>query len=1472
MLAFGSFRLVLVVVITGVIGTIGGDVSPVMGDTQNADQRAANRTERPAVDRGSPTTLGTVVPAETQPQIATFAQSSGALMTDHHRAQPDLQPVEVPYLEHPPAFEVPVGAAGLIQQQPPEIVRVDAVAATPVPGGDVEPFAPPLAIDFAGTLDNGTSIPPDTHGAVGPNHVVNMLNTGFQVFNRGGAVVMPQISLGSFWSSLGSAASGPFDPKILFDQYIDRWVVVSDSRAQSANSNVLVGISDTDDPTGTWNLFAIKADPASTHWADYPGLGIDGANVYVTQNMFPVGGGSVYAKFWVISKASMIAGGPLNMRTDVPTALPGFSYQPCHSFDASPGGLNYLVSQGWQIGGTARRLILVNRYVGVGAAAVLTELGFIEVGGYTFSHLDAPQKDCGTNISTNDPRLLNAVMRNGKVWTTHSVGVGASIDPAPATRAEIAWHQLDPTVANIPGPYSFAIQDGRVGHATLAYYFPSIAVNANECVALGFSGSDASSYASAYYTARSPLDPPGTMQPVNTLHAGTAGYWKQFSGTRNRWGDYSATVVDPVDDLTFWTTQEYATTPFSGGPICSQDGGRWGLWWGAFECLIGKTDKFSQPPDDTGEDAASNIDWTDMSPNVVLADDFVSDGRPITGVRWWGSNLALPLPDGWLISFHEPLTTGGSPETPLGLYFCDTNVVIQTPTAYASCDAEPVIEYEVQIEDCCLIHSNSDSRSGSFPAQADGFFEQICLAYDLDVQAFVGYTYVVSGGCVQTPTLNSATDPFWGWHTTGVESGLRPALQSSVSMSGSNWLYGPWTPLVPSCGAPNMAFELLTDQPQSAPDCNLNGTPDVCESGPDCQPNNVLDECDIARGTSQDCDGNTIPDECDILTDPDCNNNSVLDECDPDCNNSGIPDDCEIASDPDCNANGFLDECDAESVGSLTSAPSAVLGFVDISGTGTPLNLGDDESANVTMPFTTAALGGPTVSVANNGGVGLIPDTGLGPVDNWPLPHVNAFGGNPGLLAYWDDLDSQTGNVYYQTIGITPNRTFIVQWDDRPHFAGDAILDGDEVTFEIQIFESPVGGIVAQYLYADTNFLNANFNDGRSATVGYQRNATSAIQWSFNTTGAVTPRVVLSLLKNDLNGNGIPDACDAPGEIVWDPATNPTPWPNNNPDATTRSLRLKVTSAGTGTPPYDAIEVTMVDLQNPIPANLPQNPPPNFSGYESGTCAPKTCVGGDRNGLTCTVPADCPSPGVCTAAVESNSCARWVGKPGTFLESQDSPGSMNYRAARLQCTPFYTDWVTETAGGPIVVVGAEIAPSSEYSVQAYGASCNGVEASCANVSTPVTMYTRRFGDVEVPFVPPNATGQPDVTDVAQLVNRFKNVAGAPVKAVSQLQPNLPELNADINALDIVAVVDAVKQRAYSFSGPCPCPSTVTCGSTACSSPTICASTYGPGAVCVKTCTGPGLLAGDPCINDSHCVGSGTCAAGFCRDRCGRCTP
>lgn len=86
-------------------------------------------------------------------------------------------------------------------------------------------------------------------------------------------------------------------------------------------------------------------------------------------------------------------------------------------------------------------------------------------------------------------------------------------------------------------------------------------------------------YVQAAFTGRRAANATGTLRPIQALKGGESAYSKFFGGPRNRWGDYSNTCVDPSDDLTFWTIQEYAGTNVGVGV----DDGRWGTRWGKID-------------------------------------------------------------------------------------------------------------------------------------------------------------------------------------------------------------------------------------------------------------------------------------------------------------------------------------------------------------------------------------------------------------------------------------------------------------------------------------------------------------------------------------------------------------------------------------------------------------------------------------------------------------------------------------------------------------------------------------------------------------------------------------------------------------------------------------------------------------------------------------------------------------------------
>jgi hypothetical protein len=207
---------------------------------------------------------------------------------------------------------------------------------------------------------------------------------------------------------------------------------------------------------------------------------------------------------------------------------------------------------------------------------------------------------------------------------------------------------------------------------------------------------------------------------------------------------------------------------------------------------------------------------------------------------------------------------------------------------------------------------------------------------------------------------------------------------------------------------------------------------------------------------------------------------------------------------------------------SLTVTDTVPGVFVDVSTSGVALGLTDDGVAEVVPGFDLSygffSGGYGRVWVSNNGAIGFVVDGSFGAYYlNAEIPDPGLFGAvheTPQALAvYWDDLDSDTGDVYHATVGEPGARIFVVQWQDRPHYPGDDILDGDESTFQAQIFEDG-GPVKAQFLYQDVDFMDPGLDAGASATIGYQAGGVgNDAEWSYNQPAAITAGTVLTLLE-----------------------------------------------------------------------------------------------------------------------------------------------------------------------------------------------------------------------------------------------------------------------------------------------------------------------------------------------------------------------
>lgn len=465
-------------------------------------------------------------------------------------------------------------AAGLIQPSAHQIPPYQVLPGEETPAANVNPqfqevptaptdTSPPAVASFQALNDNNASIPPDTHGAVGPNHLMTTLNTQVRIQDRSGNI-LSTVALDSFWASVNGGSSA-FDPKVLYDPYGNRWMFVSCDDADTTHSGLLIAVSATNDPTGIWYKYRINA--ADTNWIDYPSLGFNKNWIAVTVNIYNGSGSFIRHEIYAFHKATLYAGGSAAHTRLLPTAS---GWAPAITQDSNLEQLYFIRRHSSVSGllrmGTLSGVVGAESFVENAINITSPQGGWSQ---YPANLADfAPQLGSSQKIQNGDDRIQNVVYRNGWLWAAHTIFLPAGGTP---TRSSVQWWQIT------PGTAPALVQNGRIDDpsSVLFYAYPSIAVNQHNDVLIGFSRFSSTQYASGNYAFRASSDPANTLRADVVLKAGEAKYYKTFDGTKNRWGDYSNTVVDPTNDIDFWTIQEYASTP---NPSPSYD--RWGTWWG----------------------------------------------------------------------------------------------------------------------------------------------------------------------------------------------------------------------------------------------------------------------------------------------------------------------------------------------------------------------------------------------------------------------------------------------------------------------------------------------------------------------------------------------------------------------------------------------------------------------------------------------------------------------------------------------------------------------------------------------------------------------------------------------------------------------------------------------------------------------------------------------------------------------------
>lgn len=492
----------------------------------------------------------------------------------------------------------------------------------------VAPAAPgaPLA-NFDGISDLESAgqtgllfVPSDENLAVGPNHVVQVVNNGFKIWDKAGNVKQPMKLISKLFAKLGGvcATFDAGDPVVMHDRIADRWIISQFDFADPSKAPFFecIAVSKGSDPTGSYYTYAFQT-PVETpapglgqNFPDYPKLGTWPDGYYMTVNQFDranmskFNGTGVYA----FNRSKMIVGDPtanfvyfnLNIASHPegvgsmqPSDLDGFTLPAA----GQPNVFVYAISDE-----------LENPPFNVDALRLFNfHVDFATPGNSTFTErpesplaiaaYDArsPQQITGTRAEVKEPPpaatpagtppaaqgdSLNAISYR-VMWRLQyrrlaaasenligSITVNVSgVTPTTANeyQAGVRYFQLRKTTA--AGAYSVFDQstfspDAGAPATGLNRWLPSAAIDGQGNLAVSYSTSSTTVFPSIEYAGRNfnaAGFPAAGLSAEQFLLTGPPNGVQTGSG--NRWGDYQSLQVDPTDDCTFWTTNQYYATP-----------------------------------------------------------------------------------------------------------------------------------------------------------------------------------------------------------------------------------------------------------------------------------------------------------------------------------------------------------------------------------------------------------------------------------------------------------------------------------------------------------------------------------------------------------------------------------------------------------------------------------------------------------------------------------------------------------------------------------------------------------------------------------------------------------------------------------------------------------------------------------------------------------------------------------------------
>jgi PKD repeat protein len=396
--------------------------------------------------------------------------------------------------------------------------------------------------------------PPDATGAAGPDHYMQTINTVYSIYDKEGTLVAGPTALNTLFEGVPGSECNNGDPVVLFDEQAGRWFVAEFSIC-GANDYVLIAVSTTDDPTGTWYKYSFDVDDVP----DFEKFGVWQDGYYMGTNNAT--GNDIY----VFERSAMLIGDTAQAvgfnNPWRPTTSDGFMCVPPLDNDGSfaPEGEPglFITINDDAIGGGSDQLWIYELDVNwvTPASSTFTRAQQIAVNafdsnfGANWENIAQPgtsrKLDAIPQVIMNPPQYRNFGSYQ-TIVCCHTVDVDNS------DHAGIRWYELRKACS---GSWTVR-QQGTYAPDEHSRWLGSIMLNGQNQIGLGYAISSSALFPGIRYCGQSSAayaSASGVLDIAEEVIV--TGAYSQIN--TNRWGDYVSLQVDPADDTTFWFTAQY---------------------------------------------------------------------------------------------------------------------------------------------------------------------------------------------------------------------------------------------------------------------------------------------------------------------------------------------------------------------------------------------------------------------------------------------------------------------------------------------------------------------------------------------------------------------------------------------------------------------------------------------------------------------------------------------------------------------------------------------------------------------------------------------------------------------------------------------------------------------------------------------------------------------------------------------------